>query len=39
MAKGLWTARHELESLAGKVKMIGENWTKQDINDVVFMLY
>jgi hypothetical protein len=39
MAKRLWIARHEFESLAGKVKMIGENWTKQDIIDGVFMLY
>jgi hypothetical protein len=35
MAKGLWIARYEFESLAGKVKMIGENWTKQDIIDEV----
>jgi hypothetical protein len=39
MAKELWIARYEFESLAGKVKMIGENWTKQDIIDEVFMLY
>jgi hypothetical protein len=31
--------RYGFESLVGKVNMIGENWTKQDINDVVFMLY
>jgi hypothetical protein len=27
------------ESLTGKIKMIGKNWPKQDIIDVVFILY
>jgi hypothetical protein len=39
MTKELWIVRYGFESLSGKIKMIGENWTKQDIIDEVLMLY
>jgi hypothetical protein len=38
MAKELWIARYEFESLVGRFIMMGENWTKQDIIDEVFKL-
>jgi hypothetical protein len=30
--------RYGFENLDGKIKIIGEDWTKQDIIDAVFML-
>jgi hypothetical protein len=40
MAKGLWIVRYGFKSLVGKkIIMIGKNWTKQDIMEVVFMIY
>jgi hypothetical protein len=39
MAQELWIVRHGFESLVGRFIMMGENWTKQDIIDEVFMLY
>jgi hypothetical protein len=34
MAEEWWHARYVFDSLDGKVKMIGKEWTIQDINNV-----
>jgi hypothetical protein len=38
MTKELWIVKYGFESLVGKIIMIGENWTKQNITNEVFML-
>jgi hypothetical protein len=38
--KGLWFVRYEFWDLRlGKINMIWENWTRQNVIDEVFMLY
>jgi hypothetical protein len=39
MAKELWIVRYGFWELEWQDQMIGENWTTQNIVDVVFMLY
>jgi hypothetical protein len=39
MAERLWIAGNRFESLVEKIKMIGENWTKQDKIDEIFIPY
>jgi hypothetical protein len=38
MVKDYGLQEIDFESLSGKIKMIGKNWPKQDIIDIVFML-
>jgi hypothetical protein len=39
MAKEMRIVGYVFESLVGRFIMMGENWTKQDIIDIVYMLY